>query len=90
MNALGQVAFELDLMHQLRLSPQRIRQNGAVGAIVNHNDVHWVAVTKDTATAELWLLDSQADGPMPMTFEDFTAYVSAWPHSYLVEDLRLP
>ena len=58
-------------LEPLHLKPERL--HGAVGAVVNVDGRHWVALRSDKA--QVWELDSQARGPRPLTFAEYKVFI---------------
>ena len=64
----------------LRESPDIIYNQAVVGAVVNLNNQHWVAIKfRDGA---LWLLDSGNQGAVYYSYPMYLAYVQEHRHSY--------
>ena len=78
--------------HVLLVEPLQHRPEAlvtAVGAVVNVNNAHWVALRY--IGGHVWLLDSQQE-PLQVTWEQYESFIGDYPHAYRIErarDMRL-
>ena len=70
MRVAGKVEFTLSL-EPLHVNPSALRTS--VGAVVNIQGRHWVALRK--VAEQVWLLDSQEPQPVPLTDAAYKAFV---------------
>ena len=83
-------ALRQTLYYQLELQPihmilDLIDDETIVGAIMNQNNEHWVALKK--VGGRIWLLNSTERAPQPITFEEYTFLVRQFVHTYPIRRL---
>ena len=86
MHHAGHVEYCMRLQ-PLYLSPSDI--HGCVGAVVNINDLHWVAVK--SVGGQIWFLDSQERQPSKMKDEQYKKFLSKRRAAYPIvwaEDMK--
>ena len=82
MNRAWKVEYCLSL-DSLRENPGLLRAEGTVGAILNINNKHWVALR--CVSGRIWHLDSQLDGPQVLSEEDYVKRVRKSKGGYCIE-----
>ena len=91
MENAGKVEYVLD-MRPLCQNPDRIYSSVVLGAIVNIDNKHWVALRN--VADKLWLLDSLRGRPVALTEKEFRVYMKKHgEHAYcieLAENMSLP
>ena len=88
MNRVGKVEYCLSLA-SLREKPELLRTEGTVGAIMNINNEHWVALR--CISAQIWYLDSQLARPRKLSEKDYIKRVRKSKGAYcikLAEDMK--
>ena len=70
-------------LEPLHLKPERL--HGAVGAVVNVDGRHWVALR--SVKGQVLRLDSQAAAPRHLTCSDYKAFISKHT-SFLIEHAK--
>ena len=90
MKKAGKVEYKLGL-EPLHKNPDRIYSPSVIGAIVNKQNVHWVAIR--FIEGKLFLLDSQRGRPIMMSERDYRYFVKKHEYAYcleLADDMSLP
>lgn len=90
MKKAGKVEYKLGL-EPLHKNPDRIYSPSVIGAIVNKQNVHWVAIR--FIVGKLFLLDSQRGRPIVMSERDYRYFVKKHDYAYcleLADDMSLP
>ena len=77
--------FELQLGRQLRLDANLLQEQRIVGAIMNMDNVHWVALRY--VDRNYWLLDSRYQ-PRLLSESQYLALIAGFEHTYAIRDLR--
>ena len=67
-------AYTLLLGLQMQNDPDSIFDPQAAGAVVNQDDVHWVSLK--VHDGQVWLLDSEKERPMPLTYREYKDYIA--------------
>ena len=70
-------------LQPLHVNPDRIYSSSVVGAFVNVENWHWVALRY--VEGKLYLLDSLRGRPIAMSEREYRVYVKKHPHSYCIE-----
>jgi hypothetical protein len=55
----------------------------AIGAVVNIDNLHWVALRY--VDEQVWLLDSQNSRPVPYTWQNYLCFIRVHPDAYRIE-----
>ena len=82
MNRVGKVEYCLSLA-SLRENPGLLRTEGIVGAIMNINNKHWVALR--CVSGQIWYLDSQLERPRKLSEKDYVKRVRKSKGTYCIE-----
>ncbi len=64
------------VLHPLHANAHVLRDPAIAGAVVNKNNVHWVALK--CIDDRIWLLDS-SDRPMPLADQEYMAFIDQYP-----------
>ena len=73
MERLGKIEYELSL-EPLHRFPNALMQTACLGAVVNIQNKHWVALKR--SSEHYWLLDSQEPLPIRLSDSEYKALIS--------------
>ena len=77
----GTFKYELSPALQLRHNAGDLFAPTTVGAVMNIDNQHWVALK--SVEGQIWYLDSQSD-PWPLTYDEYLVKINAHEHTYSV------
>ena len=70
-------------LDSLQKKPALLRAEQTLGAIMNINNQHWVALR--CVSGQIWYLDSQLDNPQVLSEEDYVKRVRKSKGGYCIE-----
>ena len=77
MRKADRLEYEMKL-EPLHTNPAWIRE--CIGAVVNIEDIHWVALRYDGEA--IWLFDSQESEPQALTSKEYEEYIKRWRNAF--------